>query len=166
MTPATISSAASETRPSIRSRPLSPSALVGFTACVHRTELERAREAGLVDKPHFADSTLEALVERGRLHEQAFLEELRSRGKAVTEIRTDELKTSAALEEAARLTGEAMRLGASVIYQATFFDGTWRGSPRRRCFIASRSILNREPRNVEDHLPSCRVLPALADRRM
>jgi len=108
-------------------RPLSPSALVGFTACVHRTELERAREAGLVEKPYFQDSTLDALVERGREHERAFLADLRAQGRTVVEIDTAELKTRDALMEAARLTREAMLSGAQVIYQATFFDGRWRG---------------------------------------
>ncbi len=111
----------------VPARPLSPSALVSFTACVHRTELERAREAGLVQKPYFADSTLAALVERGRAHEQAFLEQLRSEGGSIVEIQTGDLKTRAALEDAARLTREAMQAGARVIYQGTFFDGGWRG---------------------------------------
>src|SRR5438105_511345 len=108
-------------------RPLSPSALVSFTACIHRTELERAREAGLVDTPHFADSTLAALVERGREHEQAFLEEIRAQGREIVEIDTGDLKTRAALEEAARRTREEMEAGTAVIYQATFFDDRWRG---------------------------------------
>src|SRR5256885_10386724 len=95
-----------------RFRPLSPSALVAFTACVHRTELERARDAGLVERPHFADSALAALVERGRQHERAILEELRAEGRPVVEISTENLKTPAALEEAARLTREAMQAGA------------------------------------------------------
>src|SRR3954464_4081325 len=87
-----------------RFRALSPSALVAFTACVHRTELERAREAELVERPHFADSTLEALIARGREHEQAFLADLRGKDREVLEISTADLKTRAAVEEAARLT--------------------------------------------------------------
>src|SRR4051812_15801113 len=103
---------------SVSQRPLSPSALVSFTACVHLTELERAREAGLVKKPHFADSTLDALIARGREHERAFLADLRANGLDIVEIATDELGTRSALEGAAHATENAMRAGASVIYQA------------------------------------------------
>src|SRR4051812_45355222 len=106
---------------SLDPRPLSPSALVSFTACVHRTELERARDVGLVKRPHFADSTLEALIARGLEHERAFLADLRAKGLDIVEIPTEELRTRSALEDAARATENAMRAGASVIYQATFF---------------------------------------------
>ena len=113
--------------PAPRARPFSPSSLTGFVACEHRAGLERAREAGLVHKPHFADSALEALVERGRQHERAFLEELRATKGSVIEIDTRDLKTPGALVLAAQQTRAAMQSGADVIYQATFFDGTWRG---------------------------------------
>jgi predicted RecB family nuclease len=127
MTHAARPSAPIDGPPVLGPRPLSPSALVWFTACVHRTELERARETGLVDKPHFADSTLDALIARGREHERAFLGELQAKGLDVVEISTEELRTRAALKDATRATENAMRAGASVIYQATFFDGLWRG---------------------------------------
>src|SRR5207237_9416497 len=39
----------------------SPSALVAFTACAHRTELERAAEVGLVAKPHFPNAAVEGM---------------------------------------------------------------------------------------------------------
>jgi len=39
-------------------RPHSPSALVAFTACVHR---DRAAGAKLVKKPHYPNSALEGL---------------------------------------------------------------------------------------------------------
>ena len=42
-------------------RPHSPSALVAFTACVHRTELDRAAAANLVKKPLYPNSALEGL---------------------------------------------------------------------------------------------------------
>jgi uncharacterized protein len=108
--------------------PHSPSALVSFTACVHRTELERARQAGLVKKPHFAvDPSLAALIARGREHEQAHLRSLRARGLEVTEIPVEDLRSPAAVAEAARQTEVAMRAGVAVIYQATFLAEGWRG---------------------------------------
>ena len=112
-------------------RPYSPSALVAFTACVHRTELDRAAAAKLVKKPHYPNSALEGLIQRGREHEQAHLDDLRVQGLDIVEIPSANLIGASDLIEAARLTAEAMGVGRAVIYQATFFqteEGTaWRG---------------------------------------
>ena len=45
----------------------------------------------------------------------------------MVEIATDDLRTPDQLRAAQALTLEAMRDGADVIFQATFFDGRWRG---------------------------------------
>src|SRR6185437_3233638 len=112
-------------------RPLSPSALVAFTACVHRTELDRAAAAKLVKKPHYPNSALDGLIQRGREHEQAHLDDLRVQGLDIVEIPNADLMGTSELMEAARLTAEAMSAGKAVIYQATFFQteggATWRG---------------------------------------
>ena len=103
--------------------------LVGFLACSHRLALERAALAGLVDKPIRDDPTIDLIARRGLAHEQRYLEELRASGKVVEEIQRDGSVASAGdeLRAAAAETEAALRRGADVVYQATFFDGTWRG---------------------------------------
>ncbi len=103
--------------------------LVGFLACGHRFELERAALAGLVRKPMRSDPTIELIQERGYEHERRYLDDLRAAGRSIVEIPRDgsSANTRAGLREAAELTVAAMRGGADVVYQATFFDETWRG---------------------------------------
>ena len=103
--------------------------LVGFLACDHRFELERAALAGLVKKPIRNDPTIELVQERGYEHERRYLGDLRAAGRSIVEIPRDgsAANTRVGLREAAALTLEAMRGGADVVYQATFFDETWRG---------------------------------------
>ena len=103
--------------------------LVGFLACSHRLALERAGLARLVDRPVRDDPAIDLIAKRGVAHEQRYLADLRDAGRSVVEIkgdatfesRGDELRASAAA------TLAAMRDGADVVYQATFFDGRWLG---------------------------------------
>ncbi|TMC63702.1 MAG: nuclease, partial [Chloroflexi bacterium] len=103
--------------------------LVGYLACEHLTGLERAAMAGLTPRPDRTDPELDIIRRRGTEHEKRYLGELRAEGKRVVEIaldgsiadRGDQLRAAAAATEA------AMADGPDVIYQATFFDGTWRG---------------------------------------
>ncbi|HXG25248.1 MAG TPA: TM0106 family RecB-like putative nuclease [Candidatus Binatia bacterium] len=107
---------------------LSATDLVGYLACDHLATLELARVAGLRERPHRRDDpTIEIIQEKGHLHERAYLDALRARGKRVVEIEKADLRTLADLRRAAGETLEAMRSGADVVYQATFFDGRWRG---------------------------------------
>ncbi len=103
--------------------------LVGFLACGHRFELERAAMAGLVRKPVRSDPTIELIQERGYEHERRYLEDLRAAGRTVVEITQDgsSAGTRDGLREAAALTLAAMRSRVDVVYQATFFDERWRG---------------------------------------
>lgn len=103
--------------------------LVGFLACGHRFELERAALAGLVTKPVRSDPTIELVQERGYEHERRYLDDLRAAGRTIVEIPRDgsTANTRAGLREATALTEAAMRDGADVVYQATFFDEAWRG---------------------------------------
>jgi len=103
--------------------------LVGFLACTHRLALERAALVGLVEKPIRADPTIDLIAKRGLAHEQRYLDELRASGRSVVEIERDGSVATASeeLRVAAAATEAAMRAGADVIYQATFFDGRWRG---------------------------------------
>lgn len=103
--------------------------LVGYLACQHLSQLERAVLAGLTDRPERVDPELDIIRKRGFEHEARFLDELRAAGKRVVAIeldgsiadRGDQLRAAAAATEA------AMANGPDVVYQATFFDGTWRG---------------------------------------
>jgi predicted RecB family nuclease len=103
--------------------------LVAYLACEHLTQLERAAIAGLVKRPIRDDPELDVIRKRGFQHEARFLADLRTEGRVVVEIEKDGSATDRGedLRAAAALTMEAMAAGADVIYQATFFDGTFRG---------------------------------------
>lgn len=102
--------------------------LVGYLACDHLATLELGRVQGRWDKPHRRDDpTIELIQQKGDLHEADYLAGLRADGKVVAEIVKQDLHTPDDLRAAQALTLEAMRSGADVIYQATFFDGRWRG---------------------------------------
>jgi uncharacterized protein len=105
---------------------LSPSDLSAYLACQHLTRLELAAATGEVDRPVREDPELDVLVRRGEEHERRHLERLRAEGRIIVEID----RTAPGLDglrAAAAATTAAMRDGADVIYQATFFDGRWRG---------------------------------------
>jgi len=116
--------------------------LVGFLACGHRLALERAAMHGLVAKPIRNDPSIELVAKRGMEHEQRYLDDLRAEGRRVVAIEKDGSAVAPPgapegtpppwdagreLRAAAVQTLEAMQSGADVVYQATFFDGTWRG---------------------------------------
>jgi predicted RecB family nuclease len=102
--------------------------LVGYLACDHLATLELGRVQQLWEKPVRRDDPTIALIqEKGDLHEGAYLESLRAEGLTVVEIATQELRTPDDLRAAQAITVDAMRAGADVIFQATFFDGRWRG---------------------------------------
>ena len=102
--------------------------LVGYLACDHLATLELGRVEGLWEKPiRKDDPTIELIQAKGDLHEADYLASLRDSGLSVVEIATGDLRTPDQLRAAQALTLEAMRGGADVIFQATFFDGRWRG---------------------------------------
>ncbi len=103
--------------------------LVAYLACEHLTQLERAALGGLVARPIRDDPELDVIRKRGFEHEARFLADLRAAGRTAVEIDPDgyEEDQGARLRAAAEATVAAMAGGADVIYQATFFDGTWRG---------------------------------------
>ena len=103
--------------------------LVAYLACEHLTQLERAALAKLVKRPMRDDPELDIIRKRGFQHEARYLADLEADGRITVKIdldgsiedRGDQLRAAAAK------TIAAMAAGADVIYQATFFDGTWRG---------------------------------------
>jgi uncharacterized protein len=102
--------------------------LVGFLACDHLTSLELGRIEGRWDRPpRREDPTVQLMQDRGDAHELAHVERLRARGLSVVEIDKEDLTTADRLRAAEAATLDAMQAGADVVYQATFFDGRWRG---------------------------------------
>ena len=103
--------------------------LVAFLACSHLLALERAALAGLVARPVRNDPSIDLIAKRGLDHEQRYLAELRERGLSVVEIPklADDMPYAERLRAGAEATRAAMATGAEVIFQATFFDGTWLG---------------------------------------
>src|SRR5712692_7926790 len=103
--------------------------LVACLACEQLTALERAVLAGLTSAPYRRDAGLDILAKRGLEHEQRYLQELRDEGKRIVTIEPDGSidDRAARLKQAAEATRAAMEAGAEIIYQATFFDGRWRG---------------------------------------
>ena len=101
---------------------LSASDLSGHLNCRYLTGLDLRAARGLLAKPKIWDPVLEVLVERGRQHEQAYLDHLRSQGLPVTTIDgvgIDSVSTAATLR--------AMKAGAPVIAQAAFQRDQWGG---------------------------------------
>ena len=105
---------------------LSPTDLTGFAACERLTQLELAVTRGELERPQRDDPELDVLVRQGELHEAGQLERFKAEGKFVVEI-ANHASGRADLERAEAATLAAMRGGADVIYQATFFDGSWVG---------------------------------------
>ncbi len=110
---------------------VSPTDLTKFLACRHLTQLDlgdatRAQRTQERVTPEQTDEALEALFKRGLQHEYDYLARLRSEGRSVKEIEFTS-GGRAELGAAERSTEAAMASGVDVIYQATFFDGTWRG---------------------------------------
>lgn len=101
----------------------SPTSIANFLACQHLSALDRAEAAGEIQKPFFADPGLDLLIKLGLAHEEAYLRHL-------TEVRNLEIAriaTDLSLKDAAAETVAAIRDGAQVIYQATFYSEQWQG---------------------------------------
>jgi len=102
---------------------LSPSDLNDYVECEHRTTLARQVALGQRAKPHASDEGAKLLADKGMQHEADLLMRMHAEGRHVVEVPMENWDFDAA---AAR-TIDAMRLGADVIFQATFVDGPWRG---------------------------------------
>jgi len=105
---------------------LSPTDLVAFTGCQHRSHLDRLAARRVLERPHRDDPFNDVLRKHGQLHETRYLEAIRAEAAGVVEIGRPD-GTLAGLHEAEAQTLAAMHGRAEVIYQASFFDGRWRG---------------------------------------
>ena len=104
---------------------VSPSDLTGFLECEHLIQQELAVTRGELVRPARDDPELEVVTRRGLEHETRHLAHLRAQHGRVAEFPFPN-GSLAALRAAHEQTVHAMREGAEVIYQATFFDGRWR----------------------------------------
>ncbi len=99
----------------------SPSDLVHFLSCHHRTVLDFLNLTEAMKKAEDS-ATNQLLQKKGFEHEKAYLEQLRSAGKSIVEIPKERK-----LSERVELTRKAIESGADVIYQAVLLKGSWRG---------------------------------------
>ena len=103
--------------------------LVGFLACEHLTNLDRAATAGLIQRPMRVDPELDRIAKRGLQHEARFLAELEASGLSIAQVDNSELLAGQNLRQAADATLDAMHRGVDVIYQAALFEGQRQGRP-------------------------------------
>ena len=138
---------------------LSSGDLVGHLNCRYLTELDLKVANGELEKPKIWDPVLEALVERGALHEQGFIEHIKAGGIAVTLI--DGVGVDS---RSVAATGEAMARGDAIIVQGALQAGRWSGrtdvltpsgntEPFRRLVVRSNRHQTR-PGNEGQHGPS------------
>jgi uncharacterized protein len=99
----------------------SPTDLVNFLGCSHSTVLDLRAFSETLKRDEVSDSD-KLLRRKGEEHEAAYLQSLKNDGKTVAEIAKD---TSVA--DRSRLTKEAMRKGADVVYQAALLGENWGG---------------------------------------
>ncbi|MFB6448176.1 TM0106 family RecB-like putative nuclease [Bradyrhizobium tunisiense] len=97
--------------------------LVGHLNCRYLTQLDLKVAHGELAKPRLRDDpALDALVERGKTHEQGFVDHLAKQGGSVAVI------AGVAIDDASvAQTREAMGRGDAVIVQAALRDGHWSG---------------------------------------
>ncbi len=119
---------------------LSPTDLVAFTGCEHRTHLDREVARGNLASVRRDDPLIKVLRAHGDLHEQRYLATLT--GCVATVVRIERSDgTIAGLHAAEAETLAAMCAGTDVIYQASFFDGRWRGHADFVCRVDTPSAL-------------------------
>src|SRR5882672_10114647 len=97
--------------------------LVGHLNCRYLTHLDLKVVQGELAKPRLRDDpTLDALVERGKIHEQGFVDYLAEQGGAATIIAGIGIDQASVAQ-----TQQAMVRGDAVIVQAALRDGNWSG---------------------------------------
>jgi uncharacterized protein len=99
----------------------SPTDLVNFLGCSHSTVLDLRAFAEPLKHDEVSESE-KLLRRKGDEHEAAYLQSLKKDGKTVAEIPKD-----VPLADRSRLTKEAMRKGADVVYQAALLGENWGG---------------------------------------
>jgi len=103
---------------------LSPSDLTSMVACDHLLQLKLAVMRGEIKRPRRDDPHLDLIRRHGEEHEHSFLDGLE---EPALRIELPEQATPVDLRQAEADTLAAMKRGERTIFQATFFDGRWRG---------------------------------------
>jgi predicted RecB family nuclease len=101
---------------------LSATDLVNFLGCRHAAYLDLRDLTDPVQLPE-RDAGTALIFEKGIEHEKRHLASLTTRGVSVVEVPGEGFDVA----ERTALTGEAMRAGAEVIYQAAFVVPPWLG---------------------------------------
>ncbi len=95
--------------------------LMRFMGCAHATTLDLMRLRGVGPEPGEDTEDAALLQKQGDAHEAAYLEKLKSEGKAVLEIPRGDLVADA------KATRDALAQGAEVVFQGAFLSGAWGG---------------------------------------
>jgi predicted RecB family nuclease len=98
--------------------------LSNHLACRHLTSLDLSVARGLRKAPEWRAPDLVVIQELGLRHEAAYLEFLRDKGIAITDLRAIDNDASSLLE-----TRRCMNAGAELIAQGTLQAGRWFGRP-------------------------------------
>jgi predicted RecB family nuclease len=101
---------------------LSASDLVGHLNCRYLTMLDLQVAYGKASKPAVWDPLLELLVERGALHEQAYVDHLKDEGLSITKIEGVGVDAGSVAQTVA-----AMKAGVQVIVQGALQSANWAG---------------------------------------
>jgi hypothetical protein len=138
--------------------------LVGHLNCRYLTSLDLKVARGELAKPSLrSDPTLDALAERGEIHEQGFVEHLAKKGATVTIIPGIGIE-----DESVARTRDAMARGDAVIVQAALRDGVWSGradvlrrgrdAKRLRRLVLRGYGYQARPRDQGQHRPAAQPL--------
>ncbi len=98
--------------------------LVGHLSCRHLTNLDTAVANGALEKPKVWDPLLEILRERGTIHEQNYIEYLKSEGLEAVRIEGVGIEL-----QQVEQTIDAMRAGPQIIIQGALVNERWGGAP-------------------------------------
>lgn len=113
-----------------------------YLHCKRLTELDALVARGVLAKPEERDERAELIARKGDEHERRFLDGLRQRHGAGGIVEFERPTSSLdAFARAEQRTLEAMRSGAPVLYQATFFDGRFIGHADFLCRVNTPSRL-------------------------
>ncbi|PDT73056.1 TM0106 family RecB-like putative nuclease [Bradyrhizobium sp. C9] len=120
--------------------------LVGHLNCRYLTHLDLKVAQGELAKPRLrTDPALDALVERGKLHEQGFVDHLAKQGGTATVIAGVGIDHASVAQ-----TREAMTRGDAVIVQAALRNGHWSGRADVLCRVETPSGLGAWSYEVTD----------------
>jgi uncharacterized protein len=106
----------------------SASDLNNYLECRRLSELDKQVADKLLTRPEQTDASAELIARKGIEHERKHFERLAiAYGDALVAFEDRAENTDAGLRVAEAATIAAMESGAEIIYQATFFDGTFLG---------------------------------------